>query len=76
MPSLNIRKKVTNSDKPKISKKNLTAEMKSNLKSQEEIINNLHRLNPDLAEFKKNINIPLEVKEMMDLAESTHNPLG
>lgn len=76
MPSLNIRKMVTNSDKSIVSKKNHTAEPKSNSKSQDEIINNLHRRNPDLDEFKKNITIPLEIKEMMDLAESTHNPLG
>jgi hypothetical protein len=74
MPSLNIRKMVTNSDKPKISKKNRTAE--TNQKDQNEIINNLHNRNPHLDEFKNNITIPLKVKEMMDLAESTHNPLG
>lgn len=49
---------------------------KSNLKSQDEIIHDFHRLNPDLEEFKKNIVLPLKVKEMMDLAESTENPLG
>jgi hypothetical protein len=46
------------------------------------IINRLHYYNPDLAEFKKNIacpggtqQAPIEVKDMMDLAESNNNPL-
>lgn len=36
------------------------------------------RLNPHLEEFKKNITIPLKVKKLMDLSESTPsvNPLG
>ena len=76
MPSLNIRKLVTNPNKSKVSKKNRTTKPKSNTKSQDEIINNLHKQNPDAAEFKKNIAIPVVVNEMMNLAESTNNPLG
>jgi group I intron endonuclease len=44
--------------------------------AKDEIIHDLHRLNTDLKEFKKNIAIPIEVKDMMDLAESNNNPLG
>lgn len=80
-PLLNIRKDVSNPIKPKISKKKSSlrpdnSESNNSSISQDEIINRLHRANPDLAEFKENIVIPLRVKEMMDLAESTNNPLG
>jgi hypothetical protein len=84
-PRLNIRKVVTITGvahNTKISKKNYIAEPTPNLKSKDDIINDLHKLNPDLAEFKKNIacpggtqQAPIEVKDMMDLAESNNNPL-
>lgn len=75
-PLLNIRKEVSNPNKPKITKKITSPETKASLKSKEEIMKVLHRSNPDLEEFKKNIVLPIRVKEMMDLAESIDNPLG
>ena len=74
-PLLNIKKEVAAEGpiKPKVNKKN---SYPYDVTSKDEIMDYLHRINKDLAEFKNNISIPSRVKELMDLAESTHNPKG
>lgn len=74
-PLLNIKKEVAAEGpiKPKVNKKN---SYPYDVTSKDEIMDYLYRINKDLAEFKNNIIIPSRVKELMDLAESTHNLKG